>query len=74
MKKNVHMRSSMGNSRLQKKIKDFWINGSCMHYRYHKIKTVGSRKDVHVPRLCAKSHWWYIPHVKSMQKTDRIKP
>ena len=51
------------NSRLRKTFKDFWRNGSCTQYRYRKIKAGRSMKDVHVPRLCAKLYWRYIPHV-----------
>ena len=57
------------NSRLCKILKDFWINGSFTHYRYRKIKNGRPKKDMNFTRLCAKSMWRYIPHVKSTHKT-----
>ena len=56
--------------RLRKKIEEFLSNGSCTKYCYHKRKSVISRNNVHVTRLCEKPYWWYILHVVSTHKIN----
>ena len=63
----MHIREVLrSNTRLQKTLKDFWINRSCTQYRYN--QSCKSRNGVNITRLCVKPYWQYIPHIKSTQK------